>query len=61
MSDEVTAPSFDEAAQSFRKFLVAQGWPGHIVWFRGRDVIRRTGDPVTICRSEQADGERTPN
>jgi hypothetical protein len=58
MSDEVTAPSFDEAAQSFRTFLVAQGWPGHIVWIRDGDVIRRAGDPVTICRSEQADGEK---
>lgn len=57
MSDKVQAPGFDEAAQKFREFLVSLGWPGQIIWIRDGDIIRRARDPLTICRSEQGDGE----
>ena len=56
MSDEVTAPSFDEAARASARFLWPRVGRVQIVWIRDGDVIRRAGDPVTICRSEQADG-----
>jgi hypothetical protein len=50
-SDDLT---FHEAANQFRAFLAAEGWPTAITWVPASKVVRAAGQPITIESIEAA-------